>query len=174
MSGSRKTYYWDTCVYLAWLNEEPRPELSAIKTLLTENRENKSTIITSTLTLVEVLAKKLPPEKEKLFRELFTFEIHTAYDLDIQIAFKARDIRGYYLDLIKPRPSCADAIHLATAIFHQVDIFHTFDDGKKADPDTKEKFSLLGHNGDIAGEVLRIEVPSIDKPPQADFFSGDL
>jgi predicted nucleic acid-binding protein len=122
--------------------------LDAIRQLATENHQQKNTIISSTITYIEVLAIKIGDDNEALFRKSFRTQDHIAYDVDPPIALKARDLRERFVDDKTGRKlHTPDAIHLATAIIHKADHFLTLD-GK-----------LLKLNGDDRLEGLVIGNP---------------
>src|SRR5712691_9188893 len=96
MSGT-KIYYWDACAYLAWLkNEEAaygKDSIDALEKIIKENFERKAEIVTSTITMIEVLSSSLTEEQEKRFRGSFRPTNHVMYDVDPPIALKARESR---------------------------------------------------------------------------------
>ncbi len=159
MNGNN-LFYWDTCIFYTWLLDEKRQdgELDAIEYLLAKNKRNDNIIITSTLTICEVLQGKIPEDKEKIFQECLKRRSLRTIAVDIKIAEEARRIRDYY-HKNKPKANniCTpDAIHLATAIIYNVDEFHTFDLRN-----TKGCKGLLPLNGNVAGHNLTIIRPNI-------------
>jgi predicted nucleic acid-binding protein len=165
MSGTDKipVFYWDACVYLAWLRDEKshgQAHLDAIAQILKENYERKNIIISSTLTLVEVLGSNMEPEKEKLFRKAFGSQDHIAYDLDTAIALKARELRDRFLKHKSGKIlGTPDAIHLATALTCKARRFFTFDGGGK----NKKNLGLLELDKDSGVEGLEITKPVVDQ-----------
>src|ERR1019366_6204846 len=96
MSGSKAlVYYWDACVYLAWLRDEEasKSSLPSMKEIIRLNKERSNMIITSTITIIEVLESKLTADQEKAFRECFKSPKHALYDVDPPIADRARELR---------------------------------------------------------------------------------
>jgi predicted nucleic acid-binding protein len=165
MSGpnNQKLYYWDSCIYLAWiLNEQTHGavHLDAIAQIAKDNFELKNVIITSTITLVEVTYAKLNQQQRDQYQQSFRPDSHLPYDLDKKIAEKARVLRERFLNEPK-KLATPDAIHLATAIVHGVDEFHTFDNGKK----DARFVGLLDLNGDSRIDNLKVCKPLIPKPP---------
>jgi predicted nucleic acid-binding protein len=166
MSGSNTpTYYWDACVYIAWVKKDFQDgvHLEHIEELIRRSRTGDVTIITSTITITEVLDFGVEGRDE--FLKLFHQEQHEAFDVDIRVATKAHQYREYYRAQKSPGPTTADAIHLATAFLYQAKAFHTFDDGKKERK--SGRFSLLAHNGNVAGDAI-----SICKPVAENFVPG--
>jgi predicted nucleic acid-binding protein len=158
MSGKPKVYYWDACVYTAWLKKEVdktayHPHMDEI---LNENFQTKNIIITSTITSIEVLSCRMTFEEEANFKKLFRYNNHLKYDVDARIAEKARSLRD---DLLREQDrvlSTPDAIHLATAILYGANEMHTFDDGQTKSGG-KKSVSLLKLDNDplIAGLIIR-------------------
>jgi predicted nucleic acid-binding protein len=169
MSGTDKTniYYWDACAYLAWIkNEEEafgKDAIDALAAIVKDHFDRKVAIVTSTITLIEVLSSSLSEEEEKRFRLSFKPGDHLLYEVDPPIAFKARDFRERLLKnqdgKTLPTP---DAIHLATAVICKADAFITFDEGKK----NKRYFGLLELNKDPRVDGLEICRPEFRKPPE--------
>lgn len=158
-------YYWDACAYLAWLKEEEaehgKDAIDALRKIAQDNFQKKNTIITATLTFVEVLSSKLSQEKELLFRRSFRHQDHIAYDLDSPIAMKAREFREKFLNHSSKRTlATPDAIHLATAAIYKADEFLTFDDGKKS----SKHLGLLELNGHEWADGLKVVRPTITDP----------
>ena len=165
MSGTEKTkiYYWDACIYLAWLQNEEKAHgkecLDALLRIAKDNFEKKNIIITSTITFVEVLSSTLSEDNERKFRRSFRHQDHIAYDLDPPIAMKVREFRDKFSKHKSGKNlSTADAIHLATAAI-KVDEVWTLDDGKKGKP-----LGLLELDGDERADKLAIKRPHVDQP----------
>ena len=171
MSGSKAlVYYWDACVYLAWLRDEQayKSSLPSMKEIIRLNKERSNMIITSTITIIEVLESKLTADQEKAFRECFKSPKHALYDVDPPIADRARELRDYYVrhPIGKRSLSTPDAIHLATALIHGADTFHTFDNGKSKDDEGKKGIPLLDLKNKVAGHSLEIRTPFIAFTPE--------
>jgi predicted nucleic acid-binding protein len=117
--------YWDTNCFLGVLNNEP-DKLSSCKAVLREAEGGTVRIVTSALTLTEVLWPKgvprpLPKEKAEKVQRFFQHEWITVYDVDRTLAERARDL--VWDHSVRPK----DAIHIATALDAKVDQFDTFD-----------------------------------------------
>ena len=162
MNGTdQKILYWDSCMYLAWLKGEEshgKSHIQAMVQIAKDNFELKNTIITSAITLIEVLSSKLTPEQEEQFQKTFRSPSHILYDVDPPVALKARQFRERFLN----HPSgwgisTPDAIHLATAAIFNVNEFHTFDNGQK----DKKTLGLLELNGDERVDNLTICKPTV-------------
>jgi predicted nucleic acid-binding protein len=162
MSGtSQWVYYWDACIYLAWIKEEPayRVYLPTIGQIAAENFQLKNIIITSVLTFTEDTYATLTPEQIEKFNKSFRPESHIPYDVDRAIADKARIFRERFMGQAKSLAT-PDAIHLATAVIGGANEFHTFDEGQK----DKKHTGLITISGDARIERLKICKPAL---PQA-------
>ena len=110
-------------------------------------------IMTSAVTLTEVLSSRLPAGKANLLSGML--KRVRVCGVDLKIARMAHDLRDWYAQ--KPDEydnktlSVPDAIHLATAILYRASEFHTFDaaNGNKS-------LGLLPLNGNVAGHKLTI------------------
>lgn len=134
MAQDLNIYYWDTNIFYESLKGEQVDFLKrqAIHELLDENRQHRNRICTSTITHIEVLPKKLPPQKEDEYWSSFTSMFFFDIEVDRSIILLSREIKNfYYRDREKDGEyrmmSSGDAIHLATAIIHGVTEFHTRD-----------------------------------------------
>jgi len=114
--------------------------------------------MTSVLTIVEVLAAKIPVGMDTPFKDLL--KRVSRQSMDIRGASLAHDLRNYYAMLGRSLKT-ADAIHLATAIIYRADEFHTFDE------------QLLSWSGNIGGHKLIICKPET-KSPQLDLRKPKL
>jgi predicted nucleic acid-binding protein len=165
MSGNagQRLLYWDACIYLAWLKGETEHGQSVIDGLAEAAEENwnaRLTIVTSTITFVEVLSATLTADQEAKFRHLFRKQDHSARDVDPPVAMKARDFRCGFLDPDSKRLATADAIHLATASIFKVDEFWTLDGGGKG-----KAIGLLELSGNAKIDGLLIKKPYPKNPP---------
>jgi len=165
MAGAEPVYYWDTCLFLAWIKDEQRKsgEMDGVRELIARQKRREVKIVTSVLTSVEVLSGKIPAGMDTLFNGLMK-RIHRL-GMDTKVAAVAHDLRNYY----STRPnefdgktlSTPDAIHLATAVIYRVTEFHTFDSGNS------RSLGLLPLSGDVGGNRLTICKPEA-KSPQLD------
>ena len=62
MAGGSPTYYWDTCLFLAWLNDEQRKtgEMDGVREIIARHKRRDVRLVTSVLTQVEVLQSRIP------------------------------------------------------------------------------------------------------------------
>ena len=162
--------YWDACLFIDWLKGKPRTIPAETEGLAEQVRQfeaNELTVVTSTLTVVEVLESYIPDEQrpkleslKQMPDKLFLAQVRH------QEAILAHDIRDYYKRLGGQEAltvATADAIHLATAILYKCDVFYTFDEENRKDDRGVKCLGLIPLSGNVAGHNLRIERP----PPPA-------
>ena len=155
---SRKTYYWDTCCFIAWMKDEERVEgeLGGLHAVMTEIQNDKRVaLLTSVTTKAEVLECTASEQVFDRFRAVLDRSNVAVINIDDAIAELAGEIRGYYTN---PSVGFPDSLHLATAIHYDVTEFHTFD--KKGRGNTR---GLLTLDGNVAGYPLRIVRPGTDQ-----------
>ncbi len=167
MAGAEPIYYWDTCLFLAWIKDEERKngEMDGVREVIERFKKREVKIITSVLTNVEVLQSRLPVGMERLFVD-FMKRI-SKLGMDTKVASLAHDIRDYYMRNASQYDgktlSTPDAIHLATAILYRANEFHTFDDGGSS----SKSIGLIKLSGNVGGNRLKICKPEA-KNPQLD------
>lgn len=154
-----KIIYWDSCIFIAWLKDEKRPngEMSGVYECVQQVEAKRIRLITSVITRTEVFETKLSPEASERYARLLNRRNVLLLDQDLRVSNLARDIREYYQHKKAkdglPGVSTPDAVHLATAIHYEAEAFYTFDDGKRGGR------SLLSLNGNVAGHSLLICKP---------------
>jgi len=165
MAGGSPVYYWDTCIFLAWLKNETarKPgEMDAIEKCLESFRRRELSLMTSVLTITEITVAKIPAGVEEQLDELMRRPNFTRIAADIRVAKLARDIRNYYLireDKYGGKTiTVPDSLHLATAILYRANEFHTFD---KNDSPKYNALGLLPLSGDVGGHNLVICKPPV-------------
>jgi predicted nucleic acid-binding protein len=155
MSTGKKIIYWDTCIFLAWLQDERREigVMEGIEESVRKIHSNELTLLTSQMTNIEVLESRLNLESKKKWKDVFNRRNCQMVDVNPKVGEKAQFIRDYY-DQQNIKLSTPDSIHLATAIIYKAEEFHTLDgSGKKRNGD------LIPLNGNVAGHKLKICVP---------------
>lgn len=163
MAGAEPIYYWDTCLFLAWIKDEERKsgEMDGVREIIERSKRREVKIVTSVLTTVEVLSGKIPVGMDTLFSGLMK-RIHRL-GMDTKVAAVAHDLRDYYSNRKNEfggkTLSTPDAIHLATAIIYRVHEFHTFDN----DGDAKS-LGLIPLSGNVGGNRLTICKPQARNP----------
>jgi predicted nucleic acid-binding protein len=153
MPGS-PLYYWDTCLFLAWLKDEERKagDMDGVRDIIQRMRRRDAKVMTSVLTMVEVLSAKIPAGMDTLFKDLI--KRLNRQSMDIRVANIAHDLRNHYA-LLGRSVKTADAVPLATAMLYRADEFHTFDD------------QLIALSGNVGGNKLIVCKPET-KSPQLD------
>ena len=165
MIGSKDLYYWDANIFIAWLKDEKRPsgEMDGVREFNKKLEQRQIKIVTSTLMLAEILPCKFPVGVYGLFEDFLKRSNVMTIAVDRKIANLSRDIRAYYDEHPTEDSktiSTPDAIHLATAIIHNVTQFHTFDAGGKG----KKHLGLLSLSGNVGGHNLTICKPPASQP----------
>lgn len=158
--AEKKKVYWDTCVWLALINEEAG-KAERCRHVLKLARDKEVEIWTSAFTLAEVFKKScegrgvsLPETKDLDFEQYVQQDFFVLAQVDYDAGVRARRLLRAHPILKKP----ADGVHLATAVINNLDEFHTFDED-----------NLLPLNGQVNrtdGVVLVICVPPL--PPQSE------
>jgi len=166
MAGTEPTYYWDSCLFLAWIKDEERKsgDMAGVREVIERVKRRDAKIVTSVLTLTEVLDSKLPAGMKTLIDGLL--KRVNRVGMEIKIARMAHDLRDYYVqrsaEFGGKTLAVPDAIHLATAILYRVSEFHTFDGGGMG-----KSLGLLPLSGNVGGHRLTICKPQA-KSPQLD------
>lgn len=158
MSGNTtRTYYWDACVFFAWVKDEQRPEneMQGVREHIELLKKNEIRIFTSALTLCEVRSGRLSDQQMDIFERVLQRRNLGLVDVDRRIARRAAELKNYYGarrgDFGDKTLSTPDAIHLATAIIYSADAFHTFDGSNR-----KKTLGLLPLDANVGGYPLRI------------------
>ena len=159
MLGNTPIYYWDSCLFLAWLKDEERKagEMDGVREVIERAKRREAKIITSVLTSVEVLSGKIPAGMDTLFNGMM--KRINQISMDIKVANLAHDIRNEYAKTGDKTVSTPDAIHLSTAILYRATEFHTFDGDS-----SRKSLGLLQLSGDVAGHKLIICKPEAKRP----------
>jgi predicted nucleic acid-binding protein len=163
MAGAEPIYYWDTCLFLAWIKDEQRPsgEMDGVREIIERFRRRECKIVTSVLTSVEVLDSRLPVGLKTLFYGLM--KRLGRLGMETKVAAMAHDLRDHYTarsaEFGGKTLSTPDAIHLATAILYRVTEFHTFDNDGNA-----RNLGLLPLSGNVGGHGLIICKPKAKRP----------
>lgn len=170
MSGKTKPkIYWDTCVFLAWIQEEAPPkrkagDMEGLERIITLVNRGEMLLFTSVLTHTEVLASKMEDGAKSRYSAVFQRPEIIEIAVDNPIAKLASEIRDFYIQAREKLPaeqreqalkvSTPDAIHLATAIHYGAEEFHTFDGD-----DEKKRDGLLRLGDNVATYALKVRKP---------------
>lgn len=155
MATGKKIIAWDSCVFLAWLQDEKRDfgVMEGIEEIVRKIGGGEVILITSQMTNLEVLESRLSSDAQKKWKEIFNRRNCQIMDVNPRIGEKASFIRDHY-DQKGIKLSSPDSIQLATAIIFNAEEFHTFDGSGK-----KRKGDILPLSGNVAGHKLKICVP---------------
>jgi predicted nucleic acid-binding protein len=160
--------YWDSDCFLGWLQEED-DKVPLCRPVIREAEAGKLTLVTSALTLAEVLMLRhgtpIPKEAAETVERFFEHEWIEVSEVDRFIAEQAR--RLVWDHGIRPK----DAIHVATALDADVVQLDTFDT------------ELMKKSEAVGNPPLKIGRPNLPPtlfddaepaiPPQGNGPSGD-
>lgn len=170
MSGSRPTIYADSCIFIAWLQNEIRKpgEMEGVTGFVKAVDDNKVVLVTSTLIRTEVI--NLSDEQQNLLDRFTKRRNVQIKDPTNRVMELSGEIRAYYRALKEenrsdlPTLTTPDAIHLATAIYWECEKFFTFDEKDKPGG-SRPKRALIPLNGVVAGKYqLEITKPYVSEP----------
>lgn len=119
-----RTVYWDSACFLAWLQDEVDSS-DLCKHVLDECEQGKTRLVTSALTIAEVLALKgrrpIPVDRREKVEAFFKPSFIIVRSVTRRTSEAAR--KYVWEHGVSPK----DAIHIATAIEAEIDDLHTFD-----------------------------------------------
>jgi predicted nucleic acid-binding protein len=125
----RKKVYWDACAWLGLLNGET-DKARELEVVWEKAKHGEVEIWTSAFCIAEVYKVKcqdgktgLLPESDEKINDLFNQDFVYIAQVDLEIARLAKALLRGQPKLGKP----SDGIHLATAIYWNVDQLHTWD-----------------------------------------------
>ncbi|HET8558163.1 MAG TPA: type II toxin-antitoxin system VapC family toxin [Gaiellaceae bacterium] len=142
--------YWDTVCFLGVLNAEP-DKLSACRAVISEAERGNIRVVTSALTIAEVLWPKGGPlvlarDKAEAVQTFMQHEWLAVRDLDRTIAERAREL--VWDHNVHPK----DAVPVATALDAGVEQFDTYDG------------DLIALSGKLGSPPLVIGQPNVPEP----------
>jgi predicted nucleic acid-binding protein len=141
--------YWDSDCFLGWLLAEKDKE-ERCREVLTAAEDGKVQIVTSALTIAEVLAlrgrQRVPASDRVKVEAFFRSEYIVVRNITRRIA---EDARAYVWDMgVRPK----DALHVATAIDAGLALLNTFDK------------PLINKSGKLGNPALTIAAPKWEAP----------
>ena len=156
--------YWDACAWLGLINAELKKHRE-LRLVWDAAVRGDYEIWTSAFCYAEVFKAKcedgdtkLKEESDALIDSMFEQPHVKRVQVDVVIGRSARKLLREFPGLKKPQ----DAIHLATALYYNLDSLHTYDGS-----------NLLGLNGKVRrrdGELLQICIP--DAETNGPLFAG--
>jgi predicted nucleic acid-binding protein len=177
LTSSVENYYWDTCVFTAFLNNEQSAYCSYINDIaqfLDDAKNGKCVIFCSTITFAEIPKKSLVNAGVGSFSEFIADfrSVIIPVDATPRIMLAASHLRG--MDYAKSggvrKLQTPDAIHIATALGLEdtfgvkLEAFHTFDEGKAKGPNGKglpilgfEAWCDMCRTDDMVRRVINME-----------------
>lgn len=127
--SDRRRVYWDACAWLGLLNGEADKNAGLMQ-VWRKAEQGELEIWTSAFCIAEVYRLKcedewtaLVPENDAKINNLFDQDFVKVVQLDSEIAKLAKTLLRTHAKLKKP----SDGIHLATAVYWEVDQLHTYD-----------------------------------------------
>ena len=158
-------YYWDTCVFLAWIQDEDNrtpEEKAGLADIALKIHKNEARLVTSGITKGEILKSTLSKDGIEKLDALFKRKNFDWVQTELRVYDIMHDIRDYYQKIKDtenlPTVTQADSIHLASAIWIEADEFHTFDENDKK----RKRRALLPLSGNVAGKYnLVIKKPGL-------------
>jgi predicted nucleic acid-binding protein len=131
---SKPLVYWDTCVFLGYL-QQTKGRYADLSKILAEAENNRILLCTSAITITEAAfidrnANTSPEEIEqqgKIIKDFFRRDCVNIVWADQLVAQEAADILRRYKGLTP-----LDAIQVATALFANVPCLYTYDGANKA------------------------------------------
>lgn len=132
MAANRpKRIYWDSCAWIGFINSES-DKIQPPRAIWEDAERGKYEIFTSAYSYLEVIKGVVPygeaypsEESDENFERMVSQNWVKRVQLDIPVARMARSLkRRFHKDGLGKRP---DAIHLASAVFHNCEELHTFD-----------------------------------------------
>jgi predicted nucleic acid-binding protein len=159
--------YWDSCAFISRLQGDVG-RIDALEYWTDEAAEGRVQIVTSTMAIAEVAFLNREATEAELEAEVrqildyFRNDYITVLNVTTRIAEDAATISRKYG--AKP----PDAIHIATALFAECSVLHTYDGKKMLKLDDKIR-PLRG-----GGAALKIESPTKPELQRDLEFSGDV
>lgn len=141
-SDQSKSFYWDSCVFLAWLNDEAE-RAEVIQQLWDQLQKDGGRVYTSSLAMAEVAHIKEEKEQHHLRQDAESILDELWNDSKIRIVEVHRHLVGEARLLMRKATGQGwslkpyDAVHLATAKWLNkrlpIDEFHTYDSLQRYD-----------------------------------------
>ena len=160
MSKHPPRIYWDACAWISYINKEMNgpgspytdPRFEMCRETLKAAETGEIEIVTSAFNLAEVCKRSPDPSAPAINLPAFFDQPYILLvPVDKVVGLRAQNLQLAGLFGIKP----PDAVHLASALVHNVPVMHTFD-AKLLDLDMRLTLE--------DGNQLRICKPTKEKP----------
>ena len=154
--------YWDTCLFLAYLQNKPeeRELVEIISALLRRAESGDTLIVVSTLVLAEIRPlRAYEPGHAEVIWDLF--HTNRPYLKMVALSPRIAELAGTIGS--EHRITSPDAVHVATAWSERVDVMLTQDGS--TDRERRRSGQLLFYDGKIGTPPLKIEMPT--RPPDS-------
>ena len=157
MSSAKRVLYWDTSVFLCFLDDAEKARRHICEDILRHAQQGHVTIMTSTFAIVETIRPKwikppvaLTADQIRILDGMFRWPWISKYQIDERLTLRAVALaRDFGL---KP----GDSIHAATAIAASVDVLQCWD----------RDFSVIAHLVSVAQPAyLTQQMPLLDVKP---------
>jgi predicted nucleic acid-binding protein len=151
--------YVDSDVFLGWLKKEP-DKVDECRTVIRGAEEGRVKLVTSSLTLVEVIklerGREIPESAQQAVTDFFKHEWIIVRNLDFRVAAYARELIWKHNFMPK------DSVHVATAVIERIPRLDTFDG------------ELIRRSGEIGDPPLIIGRPDLPREVSFDDALADL
>ncbi len=158
--------YWDSCIFISLIEKTPG-RIDIIDELVTIAQNGELLIVTSTLTEAEVIQWPedgiSQEESNRKIADFFKNPWIIRRAVDTRVIGTTRRLRM----TTQPKLKTPDAIHIATALIHEVAAFHTYDRKHLISKD-----GLLSDNGKYFLKISEPEPPN--KPSDQPLFDATL
>ncbi|MEL7645362.1 MAG: PIN domain-containing protein [Anaerolineaceae bacterium] len=129
MSG-KEAIFWDSCVFIAYAKNENRSDssdIAGIEYLVQSIDMNQYVLVTSVVTIPEVLEKSTGSKAYNIFLDILKKPNLLLVDITRYIAEIAHEIRNEYCFENGQRLTTPDSLQIAAALNYKCSAFYTFD-----------------------------------------------
>lgn len=131
--GDTHRVYWDACAWIALINQE-KDRHNHLRRVYEQAQRGQIEIWTSAFTYAEVFKRNCGGTEQvgtynadsanvDAMDDILTQDFIKRVNVDSIIGMKARALLQAHPKINKPQ----DGIHLATALYHNLDVLHTYD-----------------------------------------------
>ena len=163
--------YWDTCLFLAYLQNKPeeRELVETISALLRRAESGDALIVVSTLVLAEIRPlRTYDPSHSDVLWDLF--HTNRPYLKMVGLSPRIAELAGTIGS--EHQITSPDAVHVATAWSERVDVMLTQDGAR--DKERRRSGGLLFYNDRIGKPPLKIAMPTRPPDSQMELPEGTL